>query len=45
MREIAERAGVRGSATVQAAIVRLVKAGTVTRERHSPRTLRLVGDA
>lgn len=46
IREIADRAGVKGSATVQACIVRLIRAGAVTRgDRRMARSLRLVGDA
>lgn len=43
VREIGGRVGVTGSATLQAAIGRLVHAGTVTHVPGSPRTLRLAG--
>lgn len=42
VREIGERAGVRGSATLQAAISRLIAAGAVTHQPRLPRTLRVV---
>lgn len=40
--EIGERIGVTGSATIQASVMRLIRAGAVTRAAGVARTIRLV---
>lgn len=41
IREIGERVGVSGSATIQASIMRLIRAGVVTRTAGAARTIRV----
>lgn len=41
IREIGDRVGVSGSATIQASIMRLIRAGAVTRTAGAARTIRV----